>query len=474
MFSSTMPNQTAIKLNNVSKTYLLHGSQGDQLIEVMGLKKFGFKTKTNPQEFQALQNISIDIKKGQRIGLIGRNGAGKTTLLKLVCGNFMPTYGDIEVDGNIQALMNIGIGFHPDYTGRENVKASLLYNGLDADEYEAAIEDVIEFCELGTFFDQPFKTYSLGMQSRLMFATATCIKPEILIIDEVMGAGDAYFVAKSKLRIQKLVNSGCTMLLVSHSMQQVLELCEKAIWLDDGQVVMSGDAEAVVKAYEEHMHGPIHELENKSRSELTKPEKHPFEILKHDQRGVTLQEPFFLPNSNNVEFPEFNEDKKLRGFDFVSRSGLSRWGKATILQLSSYTMGNVHGKTNELTTFQPAKIEFSFNALEEGEYACRYAIAIYDELGNCVMDILSGKDTFSMSKGEARSVKVIFNPLQIGKGDYTLSLSLHNYDQIAVFNSTQRYDLLSRSFSFSVSLPDSFLPVDAKYYHSAEWSFYKN
>ena len=108
-----MPNQTAIKLNNVSKTYVLHGSQGDQLIEVMGLKKLGFKTKTIPQEFQALQNISLDIKKGQRIGLIGRNGAGKTTLLKLVCGNFTPTHGDIEVDGNIQALMNISLDCIP-------------------------------------------------------------------------------------------------------------------------------------------------------------------------------------------------------------------------------------------------------------------------------------------------------------------------------------------------------------------------
>ncbi len=139
-----MPN-SAIKLDNVSKTYMLHGSQGDQLIEVLGLKKFGFRPKTKPQEFHALKNISLDIKKGQRIGLVGRNGAGKTTLLKLVCGNFAPTQGAVEVEGKIQALMNIGIGFHPDYTGRENVKASLMYNGLDAAEYDEAVEDIIDF-----------------------------------------------------------------------------------------------------------------------------------------------------------------------------------------------------------------------------------------------------------------------------------------------------------------------------------------
>ncbi|MGC6511932.1 MAG: ABC transporter ATP-binding protein [Parvibaculales bacterium] len=466
-----MPNKTAIKLQNVSKTYMLHGSQGDQLIEVMGLKKFGLKTKTEPKKFEALKNISLDIKEGQRIGLIGRNGAGKTTLLKLVCGNFSPTVGQIEVNGNIQALMNIGIGFHPDYTGRENVKASLLYNGLDEVEYETAVEDIIDFCELGPFFDQPFKTYSLGMQSRLMFATATCIKPEILIVDEVMGAGDAYFVAKSKFRIQKLVNSGCTMLLVSHSMQQVLELCEKAIWLDNGEIVMSGEAEAVVKAYEEYMHGPIHELENKSHAELSKPEKHPFQGLQNEVDGLTLQEPYFLPNSERPEFPEFNPCKENNGFDFVSRTGLSRWGESVDLQLMAFTIANEHGRTNELTTFQPAKFFFAFKALQGGAYNCRYAIAVYDELGNCVLDVLSGKDSFTISKGEVRTVGATLNPLQLGRGEYTVSLSLHDYDQIAVFNSTQRYDLLSRSFTFSVALPDSFLPVEAKYYHSAEWGF---
>ncbi len=257
MSSSTTHESLALSLQSVSKIYRLHGSQSDQLIDVLGLERFGFKTKTQTKEFAALSDISLDVPRGHRIGIIGRNGAGKTTLLKLICGNFAPTAGEIKVNGTVQALMSMGLGFHPESTGRENVESSLQYNGLVRDAYRQAMEGIIEFCELGDYLDQPFKTYSLGMQARLMFAAATAIRPDILIVDEVLGAGDAYFVAKSKRRVEKLINSGCTMLLVSHSMQQVLELCDEAIWLDGGRVRMRGEAFLVVKAYEEYVHGPI-------------------------------------------------------------------------------------------------------------------------------------------------------------------------------------------------------------------------
>ena len=166
-----MSKNNAIRLVNVGKTYKLHGSQRDQLIDVLGLRRFGLKPRIEPKEFVALDQINLEVHRGQRIGIVGRNGAGKTTLLKLLCGNFAPTNGNVEVNGEVQALMNVGLGFHPEYTGRENVEASLQYNGLDTSEYEAAMDSIIDFCELGEFFDQPFKTYSLGMQARLMFAS---------------------------------------------------------------------------------------------------------------------------------------------------------------------------------------------------------------------------------------------------------------------------------------------------------------
>src|ERR1700721_49278 len=175
--------------------------------------------------------LGFKIERGRRTGPIGRNGAGKTTLLKLISGNFRPSVGRVAVSGSVQALMTMGQGFHPDYTGRENIQASLHYNGLSQAEVAEAFEEVIDFCELGPFLEQPFKTYSSGMQSRLMFATATAIRPDILVIDGVLAAGDAYFLAKSKQRVDKIIANGCTLLLVSHSMQQVLELCDEAISL---------------------------------------------------------------------------------------------------------------------------------------------------------------------------------------------------------------------------------------------------
>ena len=216
----------AIVFQDVCKTYRLYQNKLQMVRDVLG-----FRSKKKIPEYHALKNVNITINKGERVGLIGRNGAGKSTLLKLITGNFLQTSGNIIVKGNVQALMNTGIGFHPDFTGLENIKASLLYNGLNKNQFADAIEDIIDFVELGEFIDQPLKTYSLGMQSRLYFAVATAIQPEILIVDEILGAGDAYFSAKSADRMKKLTNSGCTLLLVSHSTAQILQFCDKAVWI---------------------------------------------------------------------------------------------------------------------------------------------------------------------------------------------------------------------------------------------------
>src|SRR5262249_34438685 len=154
---STMPEKLAIKLNSVSKSYKLYASQGDQLIDILGLQRLGLRTRQEAKEFAALTDITLDVPRGHRIGIIGRNGAGKTTLLKLICGNFAPTQGSIEVNGEVQALMNTGLGFHPDQTGRQNAEVSLQYSGLRKDQYAEALEGIIEFCELNEFFDQPFR-----------------------------------------------------------------------------------------------------------------------------------------------------------------------------------------------------------------------------------------------------------------------------------------------------------------------------
>ncbi len=202
---------------------------------------------------QALSNIDVVIEKGERIGVIGRNGAGKTTLLKIIGQMIAPSSGAVHVQGTVQALMRLGGGFHPEITGDENIRNALLYNGLRGDALICAYDDVVQYAELGKFINQPLKNYSLGMAARLQFAVATAITPDILIIDEVLGAGDSYFATKSVERMKKLTNSGCTLLLVSHSRGQILEFCEKALWIDEGKIRAFGPVEEITAAYDATM-----------------------------------------------------------------------------------------------------------------------------------------------------------------------------------------------------------------------------
>lgn len=489
-----MPDPLAIRMSNVSKVYQLCGSRRDQFIHVLGLERFGFKLHSPAKAFPALDNVSLEVKRGQRIGIVGSNGAGKTTLLKLITGNFAPSSGTVEVHGTVQALMNVGLGFHAEHSGRENVISSLQYSGLRPEEYEAALEEIIEFCELGDFFDQPFKTYSMGMQARLMFAASTAIKPDLLIVDEVLGAGDAYFVAKSKKRVDQLIGNGCTMLLVSHSMQQVLELCSEAIWLDSGRVRMEGEAFDVVKAYEEFLHsrtdGDVPQLQadgTEVRSQaasdggtdgttvpvangggasnpVVSGEKWGRNRMPH----FALQEPAFLPHDHPVVLPKTSTPVE---FNFLAKGGLSRWGQQKDIEFVGFTIVSEHGETNQLLSLKPAKFVVSLAPKRTGNFVLRYGVAIYDHLGRCIHRLMSPEDSFYCSKGNLHTFEVIFNPLQLGPGEYTISLSAHKYASLEILNSTPRYDLLNRSFVFNIDVQESLKSITTEFFHSAEWNF---
>ena len=489
-----MPDNLAVQIKNVSKRYNLYGSQRDQIIDVLKLQRFGIKTKTPLKEFPALSDISLKVEQGQRIGIIGRNGAGKTTLLKLICGNFQPTSGTVEVNGSVQALMNIGLGFHPEYTGRENVEASLLYNGLNKDQYDEAMQGIIDFCELGEFFDQPFKSYSLGMQGRLMFASATAINPDILIVDEVLGAGDVYFTAKSKYRVEKLIQNGCTMLLVSHSMQQVLELCEEVVWIDEGRIRMHGNSLSVVKAYEEFMHQetisknipvlssennsdliqePIINSEDNSKFKINDKDelKSSSKLNYRDKKNVLFQEPLFVPH---LETPEIGETKYNMGFNNVSEGGVSSWAKRDELKITGFLIANEDGKVDAIKFLSPLKMIFEIQAVKDGYYNCRYSIAVKDAAGLNKIKVRSPKDSFNLTVGEKRTISMLLNPTQLGPGNYSIGMAIHQYTNIEELSNAKTYDLLNRSFEFSVLLDDSLSNMQAEFFHSAEWSFGEN
>lgn len=487
MSSSTMREPLAIRLQNVSKIYKLHGSQSDQLVDVLGLQRFGIKTKTPFKEFSALSDISLEVPRGHRIGIVGRNGAGKTTLLKLICGNFAPTSGKVEVNGTVQALMNIGLGFHPEYTGRENVEASLQYNGLARDEYQKAMEGIIDFCELGDFLDQPFKTYSLGMQARLMFASATAIKPDILIVDEVLGAGDAYFVAKSKARVESMISAGCTMLLVSHSMQQVLELCDEAIWMEQGSIKMKGESLLVVKAYEESLHGRMKAVIGSTAPEqsasadksLQPTSRHesgmPARMVSSRERGaitpeLQLQKPVFFPHQFSWTFPELPESDR-REFRHLARGGLTRWDSERGVKLAGFSIMTEQGIDNRLRVLHPAKFVLTLEAEVSGHYSCMYGIVLNDSLGNVAARIWSPSDEFDLLEGQSKQIEMLLNPVQLGPGEYTIGISVLESAPIEKLNTTRRFDLLGRSFCCTVDMDESLAAASADFIHTAEWSF---
>jgi lipopolysaccharide transport system ATP-binding protein len=240
----------AISIDNLGKMYKLCRRPADKVLDALGIAPLLFWRKNVYEEFWALRDLNLSIHGGERVGIIGRNGAGKSTLLKIIAGNVSPTEGCVRVAGSVQALMELGTGFHPEFTGRQNIRASLAYNGFSARRIRAKEEEIVEFAELEGFIDQPVKTYSAGMYARLGFSTATAIEPEVLIVDEVLGAGDAYFTAKCIERMKRLTEgAGATVLFVSHDLGSVQQMCERVVWIERGRIVQDGKPLDVTKAY---------------------------------------------------------------------------------------------------------------------------------------------------------------------------------------------------------------------------------
>lgn len=248
-----MKKDIVVALKGVCKKFPLFDNKSERFwYHFPLLRRLRSKKNLTVSYKDALKNVDLTIRKGEKVGIIGSNGSGKTTLLNLIVGYSTASTGDVSVNGSVQALMQTGLGFHEELSGADNVRNALQLNGLSKSQRLKAFEDVVDFVELGEFLQYPFKTYSLGMRARLEFATATAIYPDILAIDEVLGAGDGYFAKKCAERMRNLV-SNTTLLLVTHSMGQIYDFCDRVIWINSGVVVDDGEPEHVIKAYEEYM-----------------------------------------------------------------------------------------------------------------------------------------------------------------------------------------------------------------------------
>jgi lipopolysaccharide transport system ATP-binding protein len=324
--------------------------------------------------------------------------------------------------------------------------ASLAYNGLPREDLDRVVREIVEFVELGDFLHQPMKAYSQGMQARLMFATATAINPDILIVDEILGAGDAYFSAKSAMRMQRLTTSGCTLLLVSHSMQQVLQFCERVIWLEQGKIVMDGEALAVVKAYEEfidHVRGAA-DKEHLTASELVNSQWFQTNVLDR------------ILGVNGAE----GEQGKTR---------VSRWSGEGGLRIRSVQLVAANGE--ELHTLRrgdEVRFVIQVEAETAGTFTCQYVVLVFSQDGRPLTRHLSDAETFDLKEGQVRTKVLSYPALLLGKGEYVFSVAI--FKDFNPYNpqAAVRYDLLSRSFVFRVRDSHGFDP--SLFHHPALWS----
>jgi lipopolysaccharide transport system ATP-binding protein len=474
----------AIKLIHVSKEYPLNLNRSHAFAQIF-LPRFAIsKYFQNQKKYQVIKDMNLEIKSGTRLALIGRNGAGKTTLLKLILGVTKPTKGSIVVNGECQALMSTGVGFSAELTGEQNVRAALSLKISSKSELELTVNEVRDFCELGDFWDQPLRTYSQGMEARLMFATATSIHPSVLIVDEILGAGDAYFIQKSRERIQKLIHKNLTLILVTHSMQQILEFCTEAIWLEDGKIRMRSDTLSVVKAYEKQVNSEsnIRRLKKGDNGfdlvndkEIIKkvgPNFDAWEFKKTGEVGLIhkiMQEPQFTPNQNLWSVDRKNLDPQ---FNSISSGGLSRWGKGTLgLEIVGFQVESLTGVVDKIEILSPVLLRISLKVNLPMNSPIKIGIVFHDSFGKIATKIISPNFSKDFKIDDLYDVCAILDPIQLGAGEYTIGISVLHTDDNEKHISNTTIDIVSRSFKLIILNTSDDKFIETGFIHSAEWIF---
>lgn len=244
---NSVEKDTAIKVTHVSKTFKLYYDKANTLKEKILF--FSKKNRSKNDTLHVLKDINLEIKKGESVALIGTNGSGKSTLLKLMTKIIYPNKGRITTNGKLTSLLELGAGFHDDFTGRENIYFNASIFGLTRSEIDAKVDEIIEFSELKDFIDNPVRTYSSGMYMRLAFSVAINVQADILLIDEILAVGDQHFQEKCFAKLRELKKSGKTIVIVTHSMNQVKQFCDRAVWLYKGEVKMDGQVDDVLEEY---------------------------------------------------------------------------------------------------------------------------------------------------------------------------------------------------------------------------------
>lgn len=386
-----MSGDLAVSVRDVVKRYKVRHEKGRTLKEAF------LRQRIYSETIHALDHVSFDVPRGATIGLIGSNGSGKSTMLKMIAGTSRPNEGEVKVNGRVSALLELGAGFHPDFSGRENVYLDGIILGLSRREIERRFDDIVRFAEMEEFIDAPAKTYSSGMFMRLAFAVAVSVDPDILLIDEVLAVGDASFQRKCLKRINEIKNQGTTIIYVSHSMDAVKDLCDEAVWLDRGVLKAQGTTEKVVDQY------------------LAA-------VFQHDQQRIGEEE----------------KERQLQEEDE------QRWGtrRAEITGVQLIGAGNAENYL--FNTGDAMRVRLQYRTDQEIEAPVAGVLIRADDGTACF-----GANTLTIGKAPAKlplqgELELEFDEVRFLPGSYTLSAALQNQDGSEVF------DYHDRKYHFDV------------------------
>lgn len=336
-------NNKPISVKNISKIYRIYRDPKERFWESVTNGK-----KTYGQDHYALKNICFDVEEGEILGIIGENGSGKSTLLKIITGVLSPSCGTVEINGKISSLLELGAGFNPEYTGIENIYFNGMIMGFSREEMDKKIQGIIDFADIGEFVYQPVKTYSSGMYVRLAYSVAVSIEPDILIVDEALSVGDAYFQMKSMSKMQELFRKGKTVLFVSHDTASVKQLCSKAIYLKNGEMIAYGSAGEVVDLYEKHV---------RDNMSATKKDKIEDEISTFDSDNQAISHNKFVINEQYLQ---------------RVKSGREGNCKARVCEVKLLNAGDE--EISEVVPFEKYIIRIYIEVLEECQFSIGYHI----------------------------------------------------------------------------------------------------
>jgi lipopolysaccharide transport system ATP-binding protein len=410
----------AIRVRNLSKQYLLYDRPEDRLKQsiVPRLQRLvGGTPKMYYRSFLALDDASFEVKRGETVGIVGRNGAGKSTLLQLICGTLRPTSGTVVVYGRIAALLELGAGFNPDFTGRENVYMNSAILGLDREEVDRRFDDIVTFADIGDFLDQPVKIYSSGMYVRLAFAVAACVDADVLIVDEALAVGDIKFQAKCFRRLDELVKRGTTILIVTHSVELVPRYCSRALLLDAGRLKVDGTPKEVVNAYLDLAFGTEREVKSPAPVLGGAPGA-PADIVW--QEGGFSRRPGYNPHEY-------------------------RWGSGGA-EIVDFLLATEAGKpTTSLASGDPMVVVI-WTRFNEPVPAAIYGLTIKTAEGVTVFgsnSLDTGQQSLVPEAGRGDVMKVVFRVDQLlGAGEYLLSVGVATHANGEVVPLDRRYDAI--------------------------------